>query len=105
MAVDPGRINWSVSGVEGSFAGNVFYPSTTGSATITASYMGRTAEMKLRVLDTPISLSVPQAFKIDVDGSINFNVYGKNALGYSALIENRDLMIGTTIGSIRARTF
>lgn len=105
MAVDPGRINWSVSGVEGSFAGNVFYPSTTGSATITASYMGRTAEMKLRVLDTPISLSVPQAFKIDVDGSINFNVYGKNALGYSALIENRDLMIGTTIGSIRGQDF
>jgi exopolysaccharide biosynthesis protein len=105
VPVDPLRVKWSVSGVEGSFTGNVFYPATTGSATITASYMGRTAEMDLKVLDAPVSLSVPQSIKTDVDRSVAFNVYGKNALGYSALIENRDLVIETTIGSIGGQNF
>lgn len=105
VTVDPGRINWNVSGVEGGFAGNVFYPSTTGRAAITASYMGRTAEMDLRVLNAPVSLSVPQTLKTDVDRSIAFNVYGKNSQGYSALIENRDLLIEPTIGSIKGQHF
>jgi exopolysaccharide biosynthesis protein len=105
VAVDPLSVKWSVSGVEGSFTGNVFYPSTTGSATITASYMGRAAEMDLKGLDAPVSLSVPPSIKTDVDRSVALNVYGKNTLGYSALIENRDLNIGTTIGSISGQNF
>ena len=35
LKINQSEIKWSVSGVEGYFKGNVFYPESTGTATIT----------------------------------------------------------------------
>lgn len=105
IAVDPGRVNWTAYGVEGIFKQNVFYPAAEGSAVITADYMGKSAKIDLRVLDKPVLLSTPRALKTDTGQSLAFNVYGKNASGYSALIENKDLSIQTAIGFIKGQSF
>jgi len=105
VAVNQDRVDWNVSGVHGSFDKNVFYPSSSGNAVITAVYMGQTAEINLKALEPPVQLSVPDALKMDVNRSRPFNVYGKNPQGYSALIENRDLNLSSTIGRIENQAF
>ena len=99
------RVNWSVSGVEGYFDRNVFYPLSPGKAVITASYMGRSADITLRVLDPSVMLSAPDMLKTNLDTSLSFSIYGRNISGYSALIENRDLSLQTTIGKIQGQSF
>ncbi len=105
ISINQNRVSWSVAGVEGSFDGNVFYPSSTGNAVITASYLGQSAQIKLKVLDTPVVLSVPDTLKADIDRSQPFNISGKNLIGYTALIENKDLNLSSTIGSIKGQSF
>lgn len=99
------KVNWSVSGVEGYFDRNVFYPLAPGKAVITASYMGRTADITLKVLDAPAMLSAPDVLKTDLDTRLPFSIYGRNVSGYSALIENRDLSLQATIGRIQGQNF
>ncbi|HBN84834.1 MAG TPA: hypothetical protein DDZ89_13435, partial [Clostridiales bacterium] len=59
--MDIGNYNalWSVSGVEGVFKDNVFYPSTTGRGTITAKLNNITAEVDILILDAPVKLEFP----------------------------------------------
>ncbi len=103
--IDIDRVNWSVSGVEGYFDRNVFYPLAPGKAVITASYMGRSADITLKVLDEPVMLSAPDVLKTDLDKSLPFSVHGRNISGYSAFIENRDLSLQATIGRIQGQNF
>lgn len=103
--IDINRVSWSVSGVEGYFDRNVFYPLAPGKAVITASYMGRSADITLKVLDAPVMLSAPDVLKTDLDKNLPFTIYGRNISGYSALIENRDLSLHATIGRIQGQSF
>ncbi len=103
--IDINRVNWSVSGVEGYFDRNVFYPLIPGKAVITANYMGRSADITLKVLDEPVMLSAPDVLKTDLDKNLPLSIYGRNISGYSALIENRDLSLQATIGRIQGQDF
>ena len=53
--------------MEGYFDRNVFYPLIPGKAVITANYMGRSADITLKVLDEPVMLSAPDVLKTDLD--------------------------------------
>lgn len=106
VAVDQQDVLWRVSGVEGGFSGNVFYPTGTGKAIITASYKGIQSDIELRVLDAPVLLKMPYTqIKAGKQESLRFNVYGKNRSGFSALIENRDLNLRSDLGSFKAQYF
>lgn len=104
--IDEKRITWEVSGVEGAFNDNVFYPSTTGTATITSKYMGKTAQIQLQVIAPPVKLILPyKQLRADINEIFSFNVYGKNVQGFSALIESQDLKIEGNIGKIEGQKF
>lgn len=103
--INQDRVEWRVSGVDGGFVKNTFYPTTAGNAEVTAVYTGQAAGINLKVLDPPVELKMPDSLKTGADGSFPFAVYGKNQKGYSALIENRDLNLSTTIGRIENQTF
>lgn len=106
VPIDLRDVQWQATGVEGSFSGNVFYPSATGKAVITARYMGRQADIELQVLDTPALLEIPyKQIKTGTQQSLPFNVYGKNMYGFSALIENRDLNLKSDLGSFTSQYF
>ena len=89
--IDINRVSWSVSGVEGYFDRNVFYPLAPGKAVITASYMGRSADITLKVLDAPVMLSAPDVLKTDLDKPAFHHIL-QECIGYSALIK-RDLSL------------
>lgn len=103
--VDQNKVEWSVTGVDGGFSKNVFYPAAAGSARITAEYMGCSTSMDIQVLEAPVELELPEAIKTGLQSSHPFVVYGKNLNGYSTLIENRDLSLSATIGRIENQAF
>jgi hypothetical protein len=62
MGVDPSKIEWSVFGVEGTFNGNAFTPSTAGKGEIQATYNGKKAYKTINVSGDAVKLVVSPAF-------------------------------------------
>ena len=94
MVVNYGQVKWSVSGIQGSFEGNLFRPSTPGKGFITAQYNGTTATMEVRALNTPSVLTLnPSTLTINTNSSRKIDVLGVDSEGYKAVINFRDLKL------------
>lgn len=92
IEVDKNAVNYTVSGVSGSFQGNVFKPTSSGVATITANYNGVSTSQKIKVLGEPNSLNISPS-EIDLNKNPTISVIGKDKDGYSAQISLKDLKI------------
>ncbi|MBA1334038.1 MAG: hypothetical protein HPY66_1522 [Firmicutes bacterium] len=106
VSIDERKVDFEVSGVSGGFSGSVFYPETAGNATVTAKYMGKTASISLKVLDAPAELILPyEEIKTDTLKSLSFPIYGRSLSGFKALMENRDVLLISTMGRFEGQTF
>ena len=86
------QVEWSVSGVKGSFEGNVFRPSTYGEGTIKASVGKVSTTIKISVLSRPVTLTLDtKSLKLPVGRTKTFKVIGTNPRGYKASINLEDL--------------
>jgi exopolysaccharide biosynthesis protein len=108
IKIDQSQLKWSVSGVEGYFKGNVFYPESTGTATITVSSGSVKSSIKVNVLPPPGELILSSnSLKINVGQSRSLSVVGKDNNGYSARISAKDVDWSLTgdIGELDLNTF
>jgi hypothetical protein len=102
--VDLSKVKWSVSGVKGTFEGNVFRPSTYGEGKITAKVGNVTASINISVLSRPAVIILDKSsIKLPVGHTKTFEVKGINPRGYTATIEPADLTwkISSDIGEIK----
>ena len=103
VEVDPAEVEWSVSGVKGTFEGNVFRPSTYGEGLIKASVGKISTSIRISVLSRPVTLNLDsRSLKLPAGKSKAFKVTGTNPRGYTASINPADLDWKVTgdIGSI-----
>lgn len=96
--IDRSKVKLSVEGVEGTFEGFTFTPTTSGKGKIKAKYEDYEASVDIRVLEKAVSLELPyKSFNIDANSKHYINpIYGKDGNGYKALIYPRDLDFSVT---------
>lgn len=102
------KIQWSVSGVKGSFTNNVFIPEEAGKATITATLDGISSSIEVECLEAPTQLILTSKnIQLTKGSSKTIYVRGKDKNGYSAPISNTSINWSITgdIGSIDKGTF
>lgn len=102
-------IEWSVSGVEGTFEGNVFTPTTAGEAVITAkigdSVVGN---CPITVLSSPVKLSLNiDTLKTSPGATTTFTVRGWDKNGFSASIHPSSVKWGVlnNVGTFSSNVF
>ena len=105
VTINPELISWELTGVAGHISNQVFYPAAAGTAEITAHYLGLSAKSTLKVLEPPVALILPDPIRTNTERTLPFTVYGKNLAGFTALIENRDLNLTTTIGYLDKQNY
>ena len=94
IEVDYSKVEWYVTGVKGSFDGNIFRPSTPGKAVVAAEYRGAYATMEVRVLDEPTSLTLnPSSLTLDTNAKRLIQVSAVDSEGYKATVNFRDLKL------------
>ncbi len=106
--IDTSQIQWSVSGVDGIFKGNTFYPQSTGQGKIKAAIGSVSAEYDISVLDSPVQLQLDQkALRLSTSQSVSLSVKGVDKSGYSAGINPADVSwaVNGNIGSFNQGIF
>jgi len=106
--VDPASVEWSVSGVKGSFEGNVFKPTTFGEGKITASVGNIKGSLDISVLSRPSVIQLSSdSIKLAVGQTKKFTIKGINPRGYTATIEPTDLIwkVSSDIGTFKDGVF
>lgn len=106
--VNPESIKWSVSGVKGTFEGNVFRPATYGEGKITAKVGNITASLNISVLSKPSMFTLSSSIvKLPVGQTKTFSITGVNPRGYSAAIDPIDLKwsVSSKIGTFTDGVF
>ena len=102
------QVKWSVSGIDGVFQDNTFYPKSVGSGKIKATIGNISAEHEINSLSSPVELilSEKQIF-LQTTGTKRFTVKGKNKNGYYAKINPEDITwsVSGDIGSFKGDTF
>lgn len=89
--VDPGKIQWSVVGLKGRFAGNTFYPESVGEGRIIARVGDVKTELSISSLSSPVQLVLSEkSINLPVNSTKSFMLWGKNKNGYSAKIDVQD---------------
>lgn len=92
VTVDPKSIQWSVTGIKGTFKDNVFHPTSSGEGKITAKVGNITATLPISVLTSPVKLILSsKTLKLPNGQSKAFTVTGVNKNGYSAAIDAADI--------------
>ncbi len=92
VPVDMNRIKWQCSDIEGTFAGNTFYPTTVGHGVIKATYQNASGTYAIDVLSSPSSIDIqPKRIDMQTGDKVKLTVFGKNRLGYSAPISLSDI--------------
>ncbi|MDR3542617.1 MAG: phosphodiester glycosidase family protein [Desulfosporosinus sp.] len=92
VAVDPQKIEWSVSGIEGRFTDNQFQPTSVGQGKIIAKVGKLTAEVDIHSLSTPVKLRLSSdKLEIPLGQSQTLQVTGYDQQGYQAEIEPEDV--------------
>ncbi|WP_432407071.1 phosphodiester glycosidase family protein [Wukongibacter sp. M2B1] len=108
LEIDPTKAKWSVEGIEGRFVDNKFIPQSAGIGTITASYNGETASIKVRALDNPVKLKVsPSKIYAESNKEVPIYVSATNDEGYEARIDSSALIwsIPNGLGEIENNKF
>jgi hypothetical protein len=81
-AVDQSEVTWVINGVAGTLEGDRFAPTTTGVATIQASYNGLTAQKTVHVYDNGVKIVVePSVLKLDAGQQKQMTFYIQTAEG------------------------
>ena len=106
--IDLASIKWSVSGVKGTFNGNVFKPSTFGEGKVTASVGKVTGSLNISVLSKPAVIKLSSdSIKLSIGKTQTFSVKGVNPRGYTATMELSDLTwkVSSKIGTFKDGVF
>jgi len=83
--VDQDDVTWKVSGVKGKVKDNVFVPTTSGVATLTASYKGAKGSIEINVLgDVGIIELAEDIITLSVGETYTLNPVAKDVYGYTA---------------------
>ncbi|MFZ5989094.1 MAG: phosphodiester glycosidase family protein [Bacillota bacterium] len=92
LTIDESQVKWSVTGIKGTFRGNVFYPETEGEGTVTASIGNITSSINVRVLGSPSQLTLSEkSLYLNMDKSKTLSIIGRDKSGYSAYINPLDV--------------
>jgi len=108
VQINPEDVEWSVSGLKGTFKGNVFYPESVGEGVITASIGNVSGSINISSLSSPVQLQLSdKLIKLPVNGSKTITVTGINKNGYSAKIDPKDVkwVVKGNIGKFDKGTF
>ncbi|NLI92786.1 MAG: phosphodiester glycosidase family protein [Peptococcaceae bacterium] len=108
VEIDPKQVQWSVSGVKGTFSGSQFRPSSAGSGKVTAKVGNLTATINIRSLSAPVKLSLDtKQLEVPLGQSRKLQVTGYDIEGFSALIEPENVQwkVNGKIGSCQNGTF
>ncbi|TYQ14980.1 UNVERIFIED_CONTAM: uncharacterized protein DUF2233 [Acetivibrio alkalicellulosi] len=108
LTVNQSQVQWSVSGVEGSFIGNVFYPKSAGNAVITATVGNVRSSINVKVLSAPQQIILSdKSINMSVDQVRSISARGKDNNGYFARISSRDInwSLSGAIGELEINTF
>lgn len=92
VEIDPNQIEWSVSGVKGTFAGNILRPASVGKGKVTARIGDLTAELDIRSLSGPAKLVLsPDLINVQLGQNQSLQVAGTDPQGFTAKIESEDV--------------
>lgn len=92
LEIAQNEVTYSVSGVNGSLVRGYFKPTSSGNATITATYKNVSTSTKITVLGEVNSLTITPSI-IDISSSTDISIIGKDKDGFSAPIDSSDLKI------------
>ncbi|ACL77694.1 phosphodiester glycosidase family protein [Ruminiclostridium cellulolyticum] len=102
--INPKDIKWSVSGVKGTFKGNVLYPTTAGEAVVTAKIGDNVVgTCPITVLESPSKLEMNyDTLNVNPGSSITFSVKGWDKNGYTASIPPANIKwsTGGNVGNV-----
>ena len=108
FSVDQSKIKWSVSGIEGRFEDNTFYPETAGFGTITASIDGINASTNIMVLDKPTRLILSsKELYVSKGASRTLTVKAADSNGYTSTVnpDNITWTLEGDTGTLEKNTF
>lgn len=108
VMINPADIQWEVTGVEGSFEGNVLKPTSYGTGKVTATVAGVKAEYPVYVFGGPVKLTLSQTnITLISKERKTFTVIGEHSEGYKASIDPADINWKTMggIGFFSGNTF
>jgi len=92
ISVDPEKVVWSVTGINGTFKNGTFYPTTVGEGKITAKVGNISASIDISSLSSPVKIELSKkSIKLPVGSTATFSIVGKNKNGYSAIIDPADV--------------
>lgn len=92
VEIDPLQAEWSASGIEGTFSGNLFRPAAAGKGKVTARVGGLTAEIAIRSLSAPAKLVLSSnQLNVALGGSQSLQVTGYDQQGFKARIQPEDV--------------
>lgn len=102
--INTNDIKWSVSGVKGTFKGNVLYPTTAGEAIVTAKIGDHVVgTCPITVLESPVRLELNHdKLNINPGSSVTLSVKGWDENGYTASIPPANIKwsTGGNIGKV-----
>lgn len=108
VMINPEDIQWEISGVEGTFEGNVLKPTSYGTGTVTATVAGIKAEYPVYVFGGPVKLTLSHTnITLISKERKTFTVIGEHSEGYKASIDPADITWKTVggIGFFSGNTF
>lgn len=106
--LDIPKLKFKVTGVKGTFKGNIFKPTTIGEGTITVSYGKIKSTYRISVLSEPKEMDIyPRNISLTLGQSANLRIFGRNKNGFGAIINPNDLKwtMSNNIGTIDVNTF
>ncbi len=90
--IDMNKVQWQAGGVEGTFKGNTFYPTSVGHGLIKATYDNVISTYGIDVLSAPASIDItPKRIDMRTGDTVKLSITGKNRNGYSAPISLADV--------------
>lgn len=108
VEVDPAAVKWSVSGITGTFEGNVFRPTSVGTGKIKATVGNISQETAVYSLSAPVQLKLSDSsLNIAAGKTKTIYVTGKNSSGYYATISPSDVKwtVSSDFGSFNGGIF
>lgn len=102
--INPNDIKWSVSGVKGTFKGNLFYPTTAGEAIVTAKIGEHVVgKCPITVLESPSRLELNHdTLNINPGSSVTLSVKGWDKNGFTSSIPPANIKwsTGGNVGNV-----
>ncbi|MCX7749810.1 MAG: phosphodiester glycosidase family protein [Clostridia bacterium] len=108
IAVKPEDVKWSISGLKGSFEGNVLHAKAIGDGKVKAAVGKISAELEISALSLPVSIELStQKVEVRLNKTASVSATGKNKNGFTAKISPEDLTwkVNGNIGKINKGIF